>query len=190
MSTSDITPATGSAALDWWSEPTDEIEGHDLVKDEALFALVGVPLMLTRATYHDGVQRKGSNYRDDFVSIELRVAPAEWIAQRVTAGRLTAEAASKIQAGEMLVINDGSTGIYRQMTQYLAAKGLIELPDGPKEGEKGETVWDLPRSQWKSGAEEATKGLDISLRCARGLRYSEYSNTYTGDDKARTWYLA
>jgi hypothetical protein len=180
-----------STDLTWWDAgDADEIEGHDLVRDEALFSLVGVPFMITRFTFHDGIQRKGQDYRDDFVSVELRIAPASLITARLRAGRLSAESAAKVQPGEMLVVNDGSTGIYRQALQYLAAKQLIILPDGAEAGEKGETIWDLPRSEWVEGAEAGSKGIDVALRCARGLRYSEYSNTFTGDDKARTWYLA
>lgn len=200
MSESDIAGATnhpspytptGVLTEDWWTNnQADEIEGHDLVKEEALFALVGVPFIITRVTFHDGIQTKGSPYRSDYVSVELRVAPASFIAARLAAGRLTAEAASKVEPGEMLVVNDGSTGVYRQIVQYLAAKELITLPEGAEEGEKGETIWDLPRSLWEEGADDATKGIDVALRCARGLRFSEYSNAYTGDDKARTWYLA
>jgi len=179
-----------STGLDWWTEPADEIDGHELVKDAALFALVGVPFIITRATYHAGIQRKGVTHQDDYVSLELRVAPAGHIASRMAAGRLSADAAAKIVPGEQLVINDGSTGIYRQVTQYLALKGLITLPPGAEEGEKGETVWDLPRSLWDAGAEDATKGIPIALRCSRGLRVSEYDNPTGGDAKARTWYLA
>jgi hypothetical protein len=193
MSESDIATASASSSTveTWWdTRDADEIEGHDLVKEEALFALVGVPFMITRVTFHDGIQAKDAAYRSDYVSVELRVAPAGFIAARLAAGRLSAEAASKVEPGEMLVVNDGSTGIYRQIVQYLAAKELITLPEGEEEGEKGATVWDLPRSQWAEGADDATKGIDVTLRCGRGLRFSEYSNSYTGNDKARTWYLA
>jgi hypothetical protein len=80
--------------------------------------------------------------------------------------------------------------LYRQVVQYLAAKELISLPVGDEEGEKGDTIYDLPRSQWLAGADKATEGIGIKLRCSRGLRFSVYSNEYTGDEQARTWYIA
>jgi hypothetical protein len=185
-----------NTAVSWWDDDaTDEVEGYDLVKDEALYALVGVPFMVTNVTFREGIQRKGHPYRDDYVSLELTVAPFEvltdrWariLARRATY-KLTAEGIAKPE--EQLVINDGSTGIYRQIIQYLQAKNLIGLPDGETEGEKGETVLDLPRSEWLSGADQATSGINIRLKCSRGLRYSDYSNEYTGEETARTWYIA
>jgi hypothetical protein len=178
----------------WWNEKADEVEGYDLVKDEALKSLVGVPFKITSATFRDGIQNKDRDYRDDYVSLELTVAPPEVLsetADRIVARRNTygLPLVGMARAEEQLVINDGSTGIYRQIVQYLAAKELITLPEGEEEGEKGESVLDLPRSQWLSGWDEATNGIDIALKCSRGLRFSEYDNPY-GPDKARTWYIA
>lgn len=199
--TTDISvPANASsvAVNGWWDETeADEVDGFDLLKDAAMFQVVGVPFMVTRVVFRDGIQRKGQDYRDDFVSIELRVAPqtvindtATRIISRRTALGLKAE--DHIADGdEYLVINDGSTGMYRQILQYLHAKELITLPEGPAEGEKGECIYDLPRSQWRGGAEQASEGIEIALKCARGLRFSEYSSEYLPEgEKARTWYLA
>jgi hypothetical protein len=196
------TPAEAAIAVDaWWIDTdADEVEGSDLLRDEALYDVVGVPFMGFKAIYRDGVQRKGAEWRDDYVSLELRVAPLQSIMANLTRIQtrrrsfnvpvLTTDQISLI-AGEQLVLNDGSTGLYRQITEYLAAKELIKLPEGDEQGEKGDTIFDLPRSQWLAGAEDATVGIDIRLRCSRGLRYSEYSNEFTGDnEKARTWYIA
>ena len=185
---------TTAEPLSWWDEQSDEVEGYDLVKDEALLSLVGVPFKVTSVTFREGVQRKDVPYRDDYVSLELTVAPPEVLA--ATADRIaTRRKAHELpvdgiaRAEEQLVINDGSTGIYRQIVQYLDAKNLINLPAGELEGEKGSTVLDLPRSEWVAGADEATKGIDIGLKCSRGLRFSDYNNPY-GADKSRTWYIA
>jgi hypothetical protein len=185
---------------EWWATEADEVEGHDLLRDDALYDLVGVPFVGLKAIFRDGIQRKGAKYRDDYVSLELRVAPTQTILaslSRIQARRrsfdvpeLTAEQLASLP-GEQLVINDGSTGLYRQIVEYLAAKELITLPEGDEQGEKGETIFDLPRSQWVKGTDEATEGIEIRLRCSRGLRFSDYSNEYTGDnEKARTWYIA
>jgi|SRR6266851_2987181 len=179
----------------WWSTPdADEVEGYDLLKDDALYQVVGVPFMVTRAVFRDGIQRKGNETRDDYVSIEIRVAPQiAWDISRITQRRRALElpdGTPVAHADEQLVLNDGSTGLYRQIVQYLAAKGMITLPNGDEEGEKGDSIFDLPRSEWQEGADEGTKGFDIKLRCSRGLRFSDYKNQYTGDDEARTWYIA
>jgi hypothetical protein len=189
-----------SSSLDvdaWWSDPNaDDVDGSDFLKDVALMELVGVPFLAYRVTFRDGIQRKGAPFRDDYVSIEVHVAPEPIMrndAARIISRRVSAKIPADSPAArpnELLGVNDGSTGLYRQIVQYLAAKGTIELPAGPTVGEKGDTIYDLPRSAWVSGAEVATEGIAITLRCSRGLRFSEYKNDYTGDESARTWYIA
>jgi hypothetical protein len=205
MTDSTIEPIIDQRSLstvdDWWNdEEADDVEGQDLLRDEALKDLVGVPFRATHIVYREGVQRKGVSYRDDYVSVELRVAPARIILtglNRIQERRksfdvppLTAEQLSSLP-GEQLLLNDGSTGIYRQITSYLHAKELIKLPEGEWEGEKGACVLDLPRSQWTAGDEELSKGVDVKLNCVRGLRFSEYPSEYLPEGQmARTWYIA
>lgn len=195
-----LAQSTVNALNGWWDETdADEVDGFDLLRDSALFQLVGIPFMGFRAVFRDGIQRKGSTHRDDFASLELRTAPIAVIRRDMTR-IMTRRRSNKIdeaalldmaQPEESLVINDGSTGLYRQIVQYLAAKELIKLPSGQEVGEKGETIFDLPRSQWLEGAEAATAGIDIQLRCARGLRFSEYPSKFLPEGEfARTWYLA
>jgi hypothetical protein len=183
----------------WWNDADpDIVEGFDLAKDEVLFLLVGVPLLITRVVYRVGVQRVNVPWRDDYVSAECRVAPLKVITMQMP--KILARRGNKFigdknalpDPADQLVINDGSTGFYRQITQYLEAKELIDLGDDfPVEGNKGECRYDLPRSEWLAGAEEATAGFDISLKCPRGLRYSEYQNDFTAPgESAITWYIA
>jgi hypothetical protein len=184
----------------WWDEESDDVAGNDLLRDEALKDLVGVPFKGLLAVYREGVQRKGVEYRDDYVSLELRVAPAIIVLRdlaRIQTRRRSYEVPGLTNQqvgslpGQQLVINDGSTGIYRQITEYLAAKELITLPDGAMQGEKGECIFDLPRSAWVTGSEAATSGIPIRLNCGRGLRFSEYSNEYLAPgETATTWYIA
>jgi hypothetical protein len=184
----------------WWdeAEPADTVEGYDLAKDEVLFTLVGVPLLISRVMYRIGVQRPNVPWRDDYVSAECRVAPSKVLTMQMP--KILARRGKKFigdknalpDPADRLVINDGSTGFYRQMTQYLEAKGLIDLGDAmPTEGNKGECRYDLPRSEWLAGEEEATAGFNILLKCPRGLRYSEYQNDFTAPgESAITWYIA
>lgn len=188
MST-DITPYAPGVE-DWGTliSNADEVTGFELISGEAADKLIGVPFVITRAVFRDGVQRAGSPYRDDYVSCEAVVAPQEVLAQRARRGRLDLDEIS-VDPGEHIVFNDGSTGIYRQIVQYLEAKGMIVLPAGPDVGGKGESRFDLPRSQWDEGDEQATSGFNIRLHCPRGLRYSEYTNDYNPDG-SKTRYIA
>jgi len=190
-----------SAVDNWWiADDIDEVEGQDLLRDEALKDIVGLPFLAYKAIYRDGIQRKDVPYRDDYVSVELRVAPYPVIMrniERIQARRKSYDAPALTVAqtetlpGEQFVVNDGSTGLYRQITQYLVAKERITLPEGPEVGGKGESVYDSPRSLWLAGADDATKGFDIGLRCSRGLRFSEYESEYLpAGERATTWYIA
>lgn len=184
MTTDIATYQPGSEDWDSLISSADEVLGHELLKDEAADKLMGVPFLIHRVVFRDGVQRKGVAYRDDYVSCEAVVAPEHVIAQRHNRGRLDVAEIS-VDPGEHIVFNDGSTGVYRQIVQYLEAKRLIKLPDGADVGEKGDSRFDLPRSQWDEGDEAGTNGISIRLYAPRGLRYSEYSNEYTEDGKTR-----
>lgn len=177
--------------IDTWDSlvtGADEAIGSELISGEAADKLIGVPMVIYKVTYRDGVKRAGSAYRDDYVSCEAVVAPREMLQGRADRGRLNLQKIS-VDPGEHIVFNDGSTGIYRQVTSYLHAKGLISLgPELILNGPKGETSLDLPRSQWESGADAASAGIPVRLLCPRGLRYSEYETDYSPDG-AKTRYI-
>jgi hypothetical protein len=218
MTESTLTPAEAvlgsplTAQDSWWSEEADDVEGYDLVKDKALFALVGVPFRIFTITYRAGIQQKGIEWKNDYASAELRVAPGIVLARQIDrimsrrTGKLITDARAIADPGEQLVVNDGSTGFYRQCSQYLEAKGIITVPDTlPADGGKNECRYDLPASYFvisddaiRDGTAEVRFGLDgeqitvfrVELRCSRGLRYSDYKNEFTDDDGAITWYIA
>jgi hypothetical protein len=196
----------------WWAEEADQVEGYDFIKDAALFSLVGVPFRIFTLTFRAGVQQKGCAWRNDYVSAELRVAPEPIIVRQFDrimsrrTGDLILDPRAIPTPGEELGINNGSTGVYRQIVQYIEAKELITVPDDlPIDGEKNECRYDYPASKFtisddaiRDGTAEVRFSPDgeqvtvfrVKLDCLRGLRYSDYSNEYTGDDKAITWYIA
>jgi hypothetical protein len=184
MSTDIATYTPGAESWDSLVASSDEVLGHELVSGEAADKLIGVPFISTRVAFREGVQRAGAPYRDDYVSCEALVAPQNVLAERARRGRLDLDEIS-VDPGEHIIFNDGSSGIYRQIVHYLESKGLIKLPEGPDTGGKGESRFDLPRSQWDEGEEDGTDGINIRLLCPRGLHYSEYSNEYTQDGKTR-----
>ena len=124
------------------------------------------------------------------MSVEAVVAPQAVIDKLAGNGRVNT-ALMSVEPGESVVFNDGSTGIYRQVTAYLHAVGAIAVsPDHGflnTVGKGGTSAFDQPRSVWASGADQATDGIDIRLLAKRGLRFSDYSNEF-GD--AETFYLA
>lgn len=70
-----------------------------------------------------------------------------------------------------IVINDGGTGIRRQMVAYLSTLGLIDVgnvlnPD--------DNPLDKPYDRWFRGDDAAHEGFKIKLLCKRGLRKSDY----------------
>ena len=196
----------------WWDEEADDVSGHDLIKEKALFSLVGVPFRIDTLTYRVGIQQKGCEWRNDYVSAELRVAPADIIARQWDrimsrrSGKLITDVRAIADPAEQLIVNDGSTGFYRQSVEYLEAKELITLPDDlPQDGGKNECRYDLPSSMFTLSAKAQQDGLvearftpegdhvvvfRVALRCSRGLRYSDYKNEFTDDDGAITWYIA
>lgn len=200
----------------WWDEEADEVEGYDFIKDAALFSLVGVPFRIFRLTFRAGIQQKGCAWRNDYVSAEIRVAPAPIIARNIDRilSRRTDELILDPKAiptpGESLGVNNGSTGFYRQNVQYLVSKEFIALPtvngeELPEEGGKNECRYDLPASMFVVSDDAVREGIaeiryapdgeqitifNVALNCPRGLRYSKYDNEFTDADGAITWYIA
>lgn len=178
----------------------DVVLGHDLAKGEILDALEGVPFLITRLSFREA----DTIARGSYVSCECQVAP-----QAILEKRRVNFSQLPFDPGELVVFNDGSTGVYRQMVAYLHQKGFITLPDpvtgsgnGPRWDEKGKKViyecsYDLPPEMWKdvyagdmrftpAGKGEYT--VNVRIFAKRGIRISTYDNEWTQDGKTR--YLA
>lgn len=186
---------------DWDSLVTsaDEIIGYDLAKDETADDLVGVPFAIVGVTFRPGLLR--GKERQAYVSCEVRVAPnldLRLINSRREGSRLAGlDTLERLAFGpdSHVVFNDGSTGVYRQVVKYLAAKGYVTLPDPVVEaGPYGESSLDLAPYRWASIAAGIAKPGDdewldysaaIRLLCPRGLRLSLYENDYTQTGKTR-----
>lgn len=205
-------PYTGQESWDELRAGSDEVLGYDLAKNELLDALVGVPFMVTQMSFRPGITRKteSGDKQFAFVSAECVIAPAsELRLPKINAARETAKlprletlADLPFGADEHVVFNDGSTGIYRQMVQYLNSKGYITLvKDGESvitNGRIGETSLDLPPGDWADvHAGHMQFDLDgfglysvhVRLFCPRGLRLSKYQNEYNPDG-SQTRYIA
>lgn len=149
-----------------------------LSDDEGKGTLQNVPFVIVRAVYRD------SSDKGKFVSLETVIG------QNVGMYPLDSR----------VVINDGSTGLFRQFTAYVEAQGWVKLPNLPATGKAGETRWDAPYTEWEwsdellnSGAVEIRfdeQGLQVTTLdlprkylCRKGLRLSPH-------DKGITTYIA
>lgn len=208
-------PEAYTGAEDWESlrAQSDEIMGYDLAKDELLDALVGIPFLGTSLNFRPGVTRKDNEGKDKkyaYVSVEAVIPPAKELRiPKINVARSVAELPPITSLDDLpfgpddhVVFNDGSTGIYRQVVQYLAAKQYIQLVrEGDSvvtSGKLGETTYDLPPEDWadiKAGHMRfdldgfGLYSVHVRLFCPRGLRLSKYTNEYNPDG-SKTRYLA
>lgn len=148
--------------------------------------LIGVPFMALRLTFRPGGYISPvTNEAGHYVSIDLMVGSEREIAKGIRRKRITEPC--DVEPGELLVINEGGTGVYRQAVEYLEAKGWIILPDGPRNGAYSESRFDTPLDKWRypdttpvevrfTPDGDIVAIVDVRLECPRGLRASEYDN--------------
>lgn len=134
---------------DLMSGPLAVVEGYALT-DKA--TLLGVPFIITGVTF----RKPSTESKRDFVSVE----------------------AVTMQSGA-IVFNDGSTGIRRQLVEYLQVNDL--LPEGDPDVQLAYAD-DADAIEYKF----AGSANVAPLRCPRGLRKSDYVGP-EGD--ATTFYL-
>jgi hypothetical protein len=203
-------PYTEAGQWDALSGQADTVFGFDLAKDELADALCGVEFIVVAMTFRPGIIRDGLHFA--YVSLETVVSPRLHIARinmgrRASGGRdaglpdLTHIDELPFEPGSHVVINDGSTGIYRQAVQYLYAKQFITLPEPITEGgEHGKSTFDLPPSDWEAvnpniGYIAVDEGgfhgasINVRLKCPRGLRLSRYPNPTQPKEISTTRYF-
>jgi hypothetical protein len=171
------------AMAEWNNEvaQADEVIGYSLIggkeNEETLDKLVGVPFLIEMFTFRQGdinIAPKGQTpvYRD-YMSVHALIHPAHQAKFR----------------RNRVVVNDGSTGIYRQGVAYLAAHGAVTVDESkPENGPANETRYDVSFST-PSTPGEPNHPVEIPVRlfCPEGLRKSSYTNEY---GEAQTWYFA
>jgi hypothetical protein len=157
-----------------------EVEGYSLYggkeNDRTLDALVDVAFVTKHVTFRQGdIVPQGAASARDYVSVELLVNPED----------------SKRFPRKYVVLNDGSTGIYRQIVAALAMDGQVTLDDEmPGSGDANTTRYDVSFSGPKTDKHGLREGreFDIRIYCPEGLRKSDYPNEFGGGN-ATTWYL-
>jgi hypothetical protein len=168
------------------------VEGFTLQKIKS--NLVNVPFVIINTTFRDGIMRQVKGQTEprptNYLSLELYVADAPTLARHISMGRLAASIASQIVPDEALVINDGSTGIARQVTRILHLNGKIEVPEGDEVGPMGQSRYDTYRMDWLRGQNtEGDTEVPFIIACPRGLRVSDYESDYNPDGGS-TYYIA
>lgn len=172
----------------------DIADGHTLEKDKEL--LCGMPFVITAVVFREGTKRPDKT-RTNYVSAEIIIANEATMANAIKRGRIKSEQAQAYRPTETVVINDGSSGISRQLVAYCVGKGYIVVPDGPENGPVGESRYDSLRDGWtfpdgRAIVTEDENGhpvirIPISLFCERGLRKSDYEHEDHGD--VTTYYI-
>lgn len=181
-------------------------DGHDLLDKDRL---VEIPFIITAIVYRDGVMRKAAQNNKlvdvptNYVSVECVVGDKFSLHALVTRKPRLLDRVKVLEPNERIVINDGSTGICRQVTAYLHQNGAIDLPEGPIDGPAGESRYDTYRADWQGSVvplvdydgvphksvrfELGGTGVAPAFLIKRGLRVSEYENN---GQPAGTYYLA
>lgn len=203
---SSVVPVDGQLSL---PEPDDAVFAKLVAGAEVLAGrrvtekphLIGVPFVISAATFRYGRKLPTGEYRD-YVSLEAQVFVRRWLEELRAKGRIKDIDALAVYPGESIVINDGSTGIRRQIVAILHDRGAIQVAPPEIVKEYGAGVYDRPYWNWVGEFQEANTNthvpeypeLRIDLTETRaliirgGLTVSEYSNEYAED--ARTFYLA
>lgn len=157
--------------------------GFRLVEKEAM---QGVPFFSVNATYRDGYKVNG--IQGDYLSLECVVADKDTLNSMQVRSQLAGDLL--VYPNELVVINDGGTGIRREITRLLHDNDVIDVGGDSEDPRR----YDRPMSQWKSGADLAATGISVlptgeefRYLALRGLRKSEYENEY---GPGTTWYFA
>jgi hypothetical protein len=191
-----VAPWTGG---DWEdvTDGADEVAGADLEKGQFL---IGVPMCLILATFRQGdIKSNITNELGWYVSLDTIIAPAHEIARAFRRNRIPEENKTSLpEPGERLVFNEGGTGVYRQIVNYLEVKGFIRInSDFPAEGPYGKSRHDVLPPEWEIREDLKASALkigddgiptvqfNIRLLCPRGLRSSKYENEWTKTAETR-----
>jgi hypothetical protein len=193
---------SGSVSFaDFTDEFVDFVESSGALVDPGV--LEGIPFGILSVTYREGFTRaiKGQSFKGDYVSMEVLIADERALNES------GADWKNKgIKPLEVRILNDGGTGIRRQMTRYLHVRSYAVVTDVPedqiKEGGKlGESDFDIPFALWtaiykgeKTKAQDDTNVYEVEFDrmviANRGTRPSRYENPEKKGEIITTWYLA
>jgi hypothetical protein len=156
------------------AQDSEIVQEHYQAIDKEL--LVGIPIAFKEITYYAGRGEWAPGIRNDMVSIRAITAPQKVLDQ------MGINVPFGVNPGSKVIINDSSTGIYRQVTKILHDKGLIEVDtsigQNTLRGSHGSSCFDQPRSEWINEG-NASEGIEVKWMMERGLRQSKpYETDY------------
>ena len=175
------------------------VGGADLLDKELIDYLVKVPHCVVALDFRQG-DAVGNGHDGAYVSATAVIAPGDVLQRRFKGNAKASNVeALPFDAEDVVVYNDGGTGLYRQVVKLMHDNGYISLPDPVIEGGVcGVSSYDLHPSQWSGidvkrcrvstgdGGEFKSVHVNIRISAPRGIRYSEYDGP-TG--KAKTRYI-
>jgi len=168
----------------------DAIDSGQLYTGEDLDHLKGVQFAVVGGTFREGYEREigGAKVKGDYVSLECIIGDEK----ALKGVDLDSKPFGPL---DVIRINDGSTGIRRQIVKYLHMRKLIAVvPDGvelTESGALGDSTYDLPVGMWSDvhvgevtfgEGGEATYEFTIPglFLVKRGVRSSTYKAAKTG----------
>lgn len=169
---------------------SDAIDSGQLYTGEDLEHFRGVQFAVVGGTFREGFEREigGKKEKGDYVSLECIVGDAK--------ANKTVDFDSKpFGPLDVVRINDGSTGIRRQIVKYLHLRNLVRVvPEGQElteTGSLGESTYDLPVGLWANVMvgelgvnEEGEVSFEFEIPglflVKRGIRSSTYKASKTG----------
>lgn len=179
-------------------EATYQHAGFTLVSKSAL---KGVPFIILGVTFREGYPM--GDRVGDYVSVEAVTGGPADIKRNLGLGLLEEEPA--IGYNELVVFNDGSTGIRRTIAEILHGKSMVNVGPSPEDFEGLKSRFDRPFQYWimpESGQyAEVTEysmaftaesdGEKIKWLFRNGLRASDYQFEVGNKmQDATTWYFA
>lgn len=172
--------------------------------------LLGVPFVVTGVRFQSPIADKGreGGFRD-YLTLEATIADLDTVEREIKRGRIVrtagkdALAVSDVQSlavepEDRIVVNDGSTGIRRQLVGLLdhpkAALISVGNKDNPRRHDLSSNRWDsIGEQTWTTAEGEElpyitmnNDGKPFLLIARRGLYASQYSNEY---GESTTFYL-
>lgn len=178
------------------------VDSGELIKNADLGTLEKVPFVITHVAFRKGdITPKGADEPNAYVSITATIADEPTLLKLHKFKRINLDELM-FMPEEAIVFNDGSTGVKRQITEFLHQTQYIRVADDKSMkigGGAGESSFDLPPHKWNEvyagqlqfdpdGFGLYETKLTKPIHCRRGLRSSEYANQYTNEGV--TWYLA
>jgi hypothetical protein len=175
------------------------VGGADLLDADMVDYMVKVPHCVVGLDFRQG-EVVGNGHDGAYVSCTAVVAPEDVLRKRFKGNNKASGLESlPFDAEDVVVYNDGGTGLYRQVVKLMHDNGYISLPDPVIEGGvSGVSSYDLHPSQWTgvdakrvrvtTGDDGEFKSIHVNIRISapRGIRYSEYDGP---EGKAKTRYI-